>query len=111
MDCHLHNWCSRHNEAKYHEFYDRIEAKARQIFKNCNISKNQPPEHLIKYSNLSTTGLGLQRYFDEQKQEIVVFPRHGSFEIKVNGFLIFSKLQSNLWPNIDKVGSLLQQIN
>lgn len=38
------------------------------------------------------------------------FPRHGSFEIKVNGYLIFSKLQSNLWPNIEKISFLLEEI-
>jgi hypothetical protein len=40
----------------------------------------------------------------------VAFPRHGAFEIKVNGILIFSKIQSNLWPNIEKVISIIGQI-
>lgn len=40
----------------------------------------------------------------------MVFPRHGAFEVKVNGILIFSKLQSNLWPNLEKIGGLLAQV-
>lgn len=41
---------------------------------------------------------------------MVAFPRHGAFEIKVNGMLIFSKIQSNLWPNIEKVVAIIAQI-
>jgi hypothetical protein len=29
--------------------------------------------------NLSNSGLGLYRYFDEKKDEVVAFPRHGAF--------------------------------
>ena len=66
VDCHLHNWCSRHNEDKYHEFYERIETKAKSIFPRVNITKNLPPAHYIKRLNLSSLGVGLHRYLDSQ---------------------------------------------
>lgn len=65
-----------------------------------NLAKNQLPSFYIEKNNLSNLGLGLHRYQDARTNETVVFPRHGAFEIKVNGMLIFSKLQSNLWPNL-----------
>jgi selT/selW/selH-like putative selenoprotein len=40
----------------------------------------------------------------------VAYPRHGSFEVRVNDMLIFSKIQSNLWPNIEKIGSIIAEI-
>jgi hypothetical protein len=80
------------------------------VLRQFTIVKNQPPEHFIKKSNLSSLGLGLHRYFDEKTNDIVPYPRHGAFEVKVNGMLIFSKIQSNLWPNIEKIGYLLAQM-
>lgn len=38
------------------------------------------------------------------------FPRFGSFEIYVNGKLVFSKLQSNLWPKHDRIAQLFDKI-
>jgi selT/selW/selH-like putative selenoprotein len=106
----LHNWCSRHNEAKYHEFYEKLEAKVKTMFRNVQITKNQPPEHYVQRNNLSNLSLGLHRYLNQKSEEVVAFPRHGAFEIKVNGMLIFSKIQSNLWPNIEKVVSIIALI-
>jgi selT/selW/selH-like putative selenoprotein len=40
------------------------------------------------------------KYFDIRKEEEVYFPRLGAFEVYVDKVLIFSKLKSNLWPNI-----------
>jgi selT/selW/selH-like putative selenoprotein len=68
------------------------------------------PEHYVQRNNISALSLGLHRYYDEEKSEVVAFPRHGAFEIKVNGLLIFSKIQSNLWPKIEKVVSIISQI-
>lgn len=82
----------------------------RTLFKGVHISRNEPPEHYVQRNNISALSLGLHRYFDEQRNEVVAFPRHGAFEVKVNGILIFSKIQSNLWPNIEKVVSIIGQI-
>lgn len=109
VDCHLHVWCSRHSEQKYNELYLKVQAKAQEVLKSYSIIKNKVPEHYRQKKSLSKM-LGEHKYFDELQHEVVQFPRHGAFEISVNGMLIFSKLKSNLWPCIDKIGSLLQQI-
>lgn len=100
MDCHLHNWCSRHNEAKYHDFFHKLEVKAKNLIPHPRIIKNAPPAHYQPRNMAATAGLQVHHYFDEEAEEEVAFPRHGAFEVKVNGILIFSKLQSNLWPNL-----------
>ena len=67
VDCHLHNWCSRHNEAKYHEFYQQLECKVRSAFKRVDIIKNNPPKHFQQRNISKTVGLQLHNYFDQQK--------------------------------------------
>ncbi len=95
------------------EFYDKLEAKVYSLFKNpqqVEIYRNQPPPYYAQINNTSSLSLGLHRYYDQQKGEVVAYPRHGSFEIRVNDMLIFSKIQSNLWPNIEKIGSIIAEI-
>ena len=49
---------------------------------------------------------------DEQKMAYGMIPRLGAFEITYNGVLIFSKLLTNVWPNVpgvsEKVSRLLK---
>ena len=69
INCHLHQWCSRHNEEKYQEFFIKVSAKAKAVFKNVTISQNQPPEHFTKHWGWSAShGQEIERYFDESKQ-------------------------------------------
>jgi selT/selW/selH-like putative selenoprotein len=53
-----------------------------------------PPKHYQKMVNPKET-----KYYDVRREEEVYFPRLGSFEVYVDGVLIFSKLKANLWPN------------
>lgn len=53
-----------------------------------------PPKHYQKMVNPKET-----KYYDVRREEEVYFPRLGSFEVYVDGVLIFSKLKANIWPN------------
>jgi len=63
-----------------------------------NILKNNPLPSYKKLTGKSSTGEG--KYFDTKEEKIVFYPRFGSFEVTVNGVLIFSKIACSLWPNI-----------
>ena len=58
----------------------------------------EAPKHLIKTNKNQKD----DKYLDIQKDEEVHFPRLGSFEIYVDRIQIFSKIKSNMWPNVEK---------
>jgi hypothetical protein len=43
------------------------------------MTKNKPPKHFQQRNASATMGLQVHHYFDEERNEEVVFPRHGSF--------------------------------
>ena len=64
------------------------------------ISKNEPPKTLKILEN----SLGFENYYiNKEKNIIMSFPRVGAFEIILNEKLIFSKLNSRCWPNIEAI--------
>jgi len=52
---------------------------------------------------------------DETRDAYAMIPRIGSFEVTYKGILVFSKLLSNVWPDIpgvaSKVGKMLADSN
>lgn len=62
-DCHLHSWCSRHDESKYIEHYDRLSTKLVASIPSTVINKNQPPPHYRRIAGKSATGES--KYFNE----------------------------------------------
>lgn len=62
---------------------------------NIAIVQMQPPTHFQKLGPARDT-----KYYDLRKEEETYFPRLGAFEVYVDKVLVFSKLKSNLWPNI-----------
>lgn len=55
---------------------------------------NMVPDHLIPFK------IAENKYIDENTDKYVVYPQIGSFEITLNGSLLFSKKETNGWPNL-----------
>lgn len=108
-DCHLHAWCSRHDESKYIEHFDRLKSKIQAVVPGASVNRNTVPVHYRRMGNKSS--IGENKYFDEKKEEFVLYPKFGAFEVYVDGMLIFSKLKSNLWPKADKVAKIVELIH
>lgn len=89
------------------EHYDRLKSKLLTVIPNAVINKNSVPPHFRRLAGKSSTGEN--KYFDEKREEFVHYPRFGSFEVYVDGVLIFSKLKSNLWPKHDKLVKIIEQ--
>jgi predicted Rdx family selenoprotein len=69
------------------------------------VLKNQLPSHFRKlHSKFSDDN----KYYNEHTDELVQFPRSGAFEVFFDGVLIFSKIQSNLWPCHNRIIDLVQ---
>ncbi len=104
-DCHLHSWCSRHDESKYAEHFDRLKKKLASVIPDAIINRNPVPTHYRKLPNKSS--VGENKYFDEKKEEFILYPRFGAFEVFVDGILVFSKLKSNVWPKHDRIVKII----
>lgn len=69
------------------------------------VVKNPTPDGLVRLDDPS----GEQnKYYNEDTQEVVVFPRLGAFEVYLFDVLIFSKLQSNQWPQHSRLMEKIQ---
>lgn len=59
----------------------------------------EPP----KYYNHLVSKKGNNLYHDIKHNKLVHFPRQDSFEISVDNFVVFSRLQSRGWPDINAI--------
>lgn len=102
VNCHQHAWCSQHDEDKYRYFYEQTRdaiLKKIKVGDDIAIRPKDVPTHFQKINKHSKDN----KYYDIQKDQEVYFPRLGSFEVFVDGVLVFSKLKSSLWPNTEKL--------
>eukprot|EP00873_Tetraselmis_striata_P022081 jgi/Tetstr1/442345/TSEL_030484.t1 len=96
MDCAKHRGSTRHNEAKYHRYYEAVEMLVGQCFPNCECETN-PPEVLKRI----TGSRG---------------PRMGSFEVYVSSEdgsrkqVVFSKCLTGRWPSLPTLGRYIMQV-
>ena len=62
-------------------------------------------------SNLIPFKIAENKYVDCNTNKYVVYPQIGSFEVVFNEVLLFSKKETNAWPNlawiVNKVSSIL----
>lgn len=82
-----------------------FKSKVESVLGYSDVVKNNVPSSYRKIND-KVHG-GENRYFDLRNNEIVLFPKFGAFEVYVNGILIFSKLKSSLWPNLDRLAHLI----
>ena len=82
-------------------FYNRIAEGVSALNPSVTVLRNQIPKAYVDfdlYYNLIPNESDKSSHFDQ-------LPRVGAFEVSYKGKLIFSKLLSWMWPNIDKVAN------
>lgn len=42
-------------------------------------------------------------YFDSKRNKIVEYPRKNAFEVYVDNYLLFSRLDSGTWPDVSAI--------
>ena len=105
-NCHLHSWCSRHDEIKYIDFFEQLSKRIIDEVPYCNTIVRALPSRLTPLTDSPDN----QKYFDEENGEVVFFPRLGSFEIYADDNRIFSKIKSGKWPKFDNIISTLKKM-
>ena len=84
-------------------------AKA-QIIKeidNAKVIKNRIPDGCKK---IISRYFNEDVYYDSNTKNIISIPRVGSYEIKIYGIIIYSKLKSGSWPHIPTIINFLKKI-
>jgi selT/selW/selH-like putative selenoprotein len=100
VNCHRHQWCTRHNEGRYHQYHAEFEAAIRSAFGDgIEVKKNEPPPGFVIVPDSDA----LTELCVNAKGETIVFPALGSFEVFMCGVQIYSKIASGRWPNADKL--------
>lgn len=61
-------------------------------------------------SNLIPFKITENKYIDSNTNKYVVYPQIGSFEVIFNGTLVFSKKDTNGWPNLSSILSKISSI-
>lgn len=101
QNCKSHTWNTRHDEAKYLEYFNRVSQAVVERIPNAVTMRNQIPKAYLPfdlYCNLIPNN-------DPNNATFMQVPRTGSFEVSYKGLLIFSKLQGGYWPNVELVAS------
>lgn len=101
QSCKQHSWNTRHDEAKYLNFFNLIAEGVQSVKPEVRVLRNQIPKAYVDYDlyyNLIPNEDPNAKTFDQ-------LPRVGAFEVSYKGKLIFSKLLSCRWPHISKVAN------
>jgi len=99
-------WHTRHDEAKYIEYFNKVSAAIVERIPHAVTMRNQIPKSYLPYDlycNLIPNN-------DPNCVSFMQVPRTGSFEVSYKGLLIFSKLQGGYWPNVKLVSSKFEAI-
>jgi hypothetical protein len=99
-NCHEHQWCTRHEEARYQRYFQQVAEHLTVAVPQLQVFK--PTETEVKFLNEERV-----RIFGPQQQ--VEPGKLGSFEVYLDNLLIFSKHKTNRWPRLDELEALLKQ--
>ena len=95
VKCEQHQWCTQHNSAKYLNYFNQCKAELQRFRSELRVLANEIPPKLAKTYHLRPEG----------EVKVVpgklAFPRLGAFEVYYRGTVLFSKLESGLWPRPD----------
>jgi hypothetical protein len=69
--------------------------------------RNQPPKYLLRVQNGSETK---KRYIDTNNNAIVKFPRVGAFEIYYLNILVYSKLETSYFPDMEYLYNIIVKL-
>ncbi|CAG9313168.1 unnamed protein product [Blepharisma stoltei] len=100
-NCKAHDWCTKHEEAKYTSFYEKTRAEIESQCPEVIVHENY--EHPMLRQILEASSK--RSPFPKPS-----FPRMGSFEVYFRGQVISSKLQSGVWPHPGAVASKIREI-
>jgi hypothetical protein len=95
QECASHGWNTRHDEAKYQDYFQRVAATIIHHLPQAVVMKNQIPKsylHFDLYNNLIPNEDTNLPYYQQ-------VPRTGAFEVSYKGLLLFSKINGGYWPN------------
>lgn len=100
--CSSHSWCTKHDETKYSSYYENCKGKIVAICPEVQIVANQIPLAFKK------------KFSDDENSKPwegkFCFPRIGAFEIYFQDKIIFSKLETGLWPQSAVVANKIREI-
>lgn len=74
-----------------------VSAAIHQYFPQFLISDNVVPSSYVLFRAKEN------KYFDQSSNKYVIYPSIGSFEVTLDGEIIFSKKQTNSWPVIEDI--------
>lgn len=106
-NCHLHSWCSRHDEVKYIDYYEQLAQRIITAIPEVKVIQRKPSDDIAVRKTPANDGA---LYYNINTGQAVHFPRLGSFEVYVDGVRLFSKLKSKIWPKFDKVIEKIKQL-
>ena len=98
-NCQAYAWHSRLDESKYIDFFKRIAAAIIERVPNAIVMKNQIPKSYVHYDLYNN----LIENDDESCPYFAQVPRIYAFEVSYKGLLVFSKIKSHYWPNVNLV--------
>jgi hypothetical protein len=101
QNCKEHAWNTRHDEAKYQEYFQKIASAIIEKIPNAMVMKNQIPREYLSYDLYNN----LIPNDDEDTPYFQQVPRIGAFEVSFKGMLVFSKLKGGYWPNCELVAN------
>lgn len=87
----------RHQEDKYLQHFENLKKKMQEH--GIILKKRAIPQHIHKKSPYCPPNV----YYSFDTNEMVYFPKIGSFEIYFGGNKIFSKLESLHWPSFEAI--------
>ena len=99
QNCSQHGWNTRHNEAKYRNLYKALAQAILVKVPQSLVMRNQIPKHYLPYDLYNN----LVPNKDNRIPCFEQVPRVGAFEVSYKGMLIFSKLKSGRWPNVEEI--------
>jgi hypothetical protein len=100
QNCSSHSWCTNHDESKYKSYFDTCKQKISEVCPELETLSNQIP---IYFSTKFSTSES--RPWEGR----LSFPRIGSFEVYFKSKVIFSKLETGLWPQATLIASKIQE--
>lgn len=101
QNCSSHSWCTNHDESKYQSYFETCKQKILEQCPDLQVISNQIPINFSKKFTLTES-----RPWEGR----LTFPRIGSFEVYFRSKLIFSKLESGLWPQASLISSKIQEM-
>lgn len=55
------------------------------------------PSHLLPFK------IAENKYIDSQTNKYVLYPQIGAFEVRFNNSIVYSKKDTNAWPNLHSI--------